>query len=163
MEKYPAHLSNMCAWSFNLILIMHTNKSFLATHRKFISLISLQFRGWFKWRLQEYRSFWGFGLIIYGLSPKAKSCIFISRNLKRFSLFELKKSGIGCLEPFSGPNWSLGTYIVSDLEQGWGWLGWGGSCTLPAGLRPCSGRNRRWSRRNLKPFGNGSRGYGGPN
>ena len=45
-------------------------------------------------------------------------------------------------------------FIVSDLGQGWWWLGWDGCCTLPAGLRPCSGREKKldpWSRRNLKP------------
>ena len=73
--------------------------------------------------------------------------------------------------PLRGKNWHIigkiyhfnQSYIVSGPGQGWGWLGLGGCCTLPVGLRPCSGGNSRWSPRNLKPFANDSRGYRGPN
>ena len=73
--------------------------------------------------------------------------------------------------PLRGKNWHIigkiyhfnQSYIVSGPGQGWGWLGLGGCCTLPVGLRPCSGGNSRWSPRDLKPFANGFRGYGGPN
>ena len=51
---------------------------------------------------------------------------------------------------------------LSDPNRGWGWLIRVGWWTLPTGLRPCSGRNSRWSSRNLKPFENDSRGPRGP-
>ena len=53
-------------------------------------------------------------------------------------------------------------YIPFPSDLRWGWLDLGGCFTLPAGLKPCSGGKGRWSYRNIKPFGNCSRGLRGP-
>ena len=69
----------------------------------------------------------------------------------------LKENGSdGCLTAFIYKIKSISYYFRSQergrMAERVGW--W----TLPAGLRPCSGGNRRWSCRKLKPFGNSSRG-----